>query len=82
MHTLDMNVLVSIALIAGYLYSIGATFFFKAPDFYWEISTLATFILFGHWMEMKAQRSASGALKELVKLIPPTANLIRNGVVV
>lgn len=79
MHTLDMNVLVSIALLAGYLYSLAATFLFKAPDFYWEISTLATFILFGHWMEMRAQRSASGALKELVKLIPPTANLIKDG---
>jgi len=82
MHTLDMNVLVSIALLAGYLYSIGATFFFTAADFYWEISTLATFILFGHWMEMKAERSAAGALKQLVKLIPPTANLLRDGKVV
>lgn len=82
LHTLDMNVLVSIALISGYLYSLGSTFFFKAPDFYWEISTLATFILFGHWMEMKAARSASGALKELVKLIPPTANLVKNDEVV
>ncbi|NJD76556.1 MAG: copper-translocating P-type ATPase [Candidatus Methanoperedens sp.] len=82
LHTLDMNVLVSIALLSGYLYSLGSTFLFKAPDFYWEISTLATFILFGHWMEMKAQRSASGALKELVKLIPPTANIIRDGNVV
>jgi len=82
MHTLDMNVLVSIALLSGYLYSVGATFLFEAPDFYWEISTLASFILFGHWMEMKAQRSAAGALKELVKLIPPTANLIKNGDIV
>jgi len=82
MRSLDMNVLVSIALLSGYLYSVGATFIFEAPDFYWEISTLAAFILFGHWMEMKAQRSAAGALKELVKLIPPTANLTRNGEVV
>jgi len=82
MHTLDMNVLVTIALLAGYLYSVGATFLFEAPDFYWEISTLAAFLLFGHWMEMKAQRSAAGALKELVKLIPPTANLIKNGEIV
>jgi len=82
MRTLDMNVLVSIALLAGYLYSLGATFLFEAPDFYWEISTLASFILFGHWMEMKAQRSASGALKELVKLIPPTAKLIKDGEVI
>ena len=82
MRTLDMNVLVSIALLAGYLYSIGATFFFTAADFYWEISTLASFILFGHWMEMKAERSAAGALKQLVKLIPPTANLLKDGKVV
>jgi len=81
-RALDMNVLVSIALLAGYLYSVGSTFFFEAPDFYWEISTLAAFILFGHWMEMKAARSASGALRELVKLIPPTANLIRDSEVV
>ncbi|MFQ5832542.1 MAG: hypothetical protein ACE5H4_07560 [Candidatus Thorarchaeota archaeon] len=70
-RTLDMSVLVTIALLAGYLYSLGTTFLFDAPDFYWEISTLASFILFGHWMEMRAQRTASGALKELVKLIPP-----------
>jgi len=92
MHTLDMNVLVTIALLSGYLYSVGATFLFEAPDFYWEISTLAdfyweistlaAFLLFGHWMEMKAQRSAAGALKELVKLIPPTANLVKNGEIV
>lgn len=82
MHSLDMNVLVTIALLAGYLYSLGATFLFEAPDFYWEITTLATFLLFGHWMEMKAQRSAAGALRELVKLIPPTTNLIKNGGVV
>jgi len=79
---LDMNVLVSIAVIAGYLYSVGATFFFVAIDFYWEISTLVVFLLFGHWMEMKAVRGASGALRELVKLIPPTANRITDGEIV
>ncbi len=78
-RTLDMSVLVAIALLSGYLYSVGTTFLFEAPDFYWEISTLASFILFGHWMEMRAQRTASGALKELVKLIPPSANIMKNG---
>lgn len=77
----DMNVLVSLALIAGYLYSVGATFLFKGDDFYWEISTLVVFLLFGHWMEMRAVRSASGSLNELVKLIPPTANLLDNGTI-
>jgi Cu2+-exporting ATPase len=37
------------------------------------------FLLFGHWMEMRMTRRASGALQELVKLIPPMANLLRNG---
>ncbi len=76
---LDMNVLVTIALLSGYLYSLGTTFFAIGADFYWEISTLAAFLLFGHWMEMRASRTAAGAIRELVKLIPPTANLIKNG---
>lgn len=79
---LDMNVLVSLAVLSGYLYSAATTFFIQAMDFYWEISTLVVFLLFGHWMEMRAVRGASGALRELVKLIPPTANLVKNGDVV
>jgi len=73
---LDMSVLVSVAVSAGYLFSLGATFFFTAVDFYWEISTLVAVLLLGHWMEMRAVRGTAGALRELVKLIPPTANRI------
>jgi len=62
--------------MAGYLFSVGATFFFTAVDFYWEISTLVAVLLLGHWMEMRAVRGTAGALRELVKLIPPTANRI------
>src|SRR5437773_1971021 len=76
-RTADMDVLVSLAILSGYLYSLGATFLFAASDFYWEISTLVLFLLFGHWMEMRSVRGASGALQELVKLIPPTANRVR-----
>ena len=78
LHALDMNVLVTIALLSGYLYSVSITLgLLSAMDFYWEISTLAVFLLFGHWMEMRASITAAGALKELVKLIPPTANLVK-----
>jgi len=73
---LDMMVLVSLAIITGYLFSVGSTFAFQAVDFYWEISTLVVVLLLGHWLEMRAIRGATGALKELTKLIPPTANLI------
>jgi len=80
MRALDMNVLVTIALLSGYFYSVSITLgLLSATDFYWEISTLATFLLFGHWMEMRASITAAGALKELVKLIPPTANLVKAG---
>jgi len=74
---LGMMVLVTVALSAGYLYSVGATFLFEAPDFYWEISTLTLFLLFGHWMEMKAIVASSGALGELAKLIPKESNLVK-----
>jgi Cu2+-exporting ATPase len=73
---LDMSVLVSMAVSAGYLFSVGATFIFTAVDFYWEISTLVVVLLLGHWLEMRAVRGTAGALRELVKLIPPTANRI------
>jgi len=79
---LGMMVLVTLALVSGYAFSVGATFLFSAPDFYWEISTLALFLLFGHWMQMRSMVRAGGALRELVKLIPPTANMVMRGGVV
>ncbi|MCW4054345.1 MAG: copper-translocating P-type ATPase [Candidatus Bathyarchaeota archaeon] len=83
MRSFDMNVLVTVALLAGFLYSVSITLgLLSATDFYWEISTLSAFLLFGHWMEMRAQGAAAGAVKELVKLIPPTANLIKDGQII
>jgi Cu2+-exporting ATPase len=76
---LGMMVLVSIAVGTGYLFSVASTFIFvDTVDFYWEISTLVVFLLFGHWMEMRMTRRATGALQELVKLIPPMANLFKD----
>ncbi|OGY23624.1 MAG: copper-translocating P-type ATPase, partial [Candidatus Woykebacteria bacterium GWB1_45_5] len=71
-----MMTLVSLAVLSGYLFSVAATFLFKGESLYWEISTLVLAFLFGHWMEMRALRGASGALSELAKLIPPTAHKI------
>jgi len=73
-RVLDMSVLVSIAVSAGYLFSVGATFAFQAVDFYWEISTLVAVLLLGHWLEMRAVRGTTGALRELLKLIPTRAH--------
>lgn len=71
-----MMTLVSLAVLSGYAFSIAATFLFEGEYLYWEISTLVLAFLFGHWIEMRAVRNASGALGELAKLIPPSANLI------
>jgi Cu2+-exporting ATPase len=73
---LDMSVLVSVAVLAGYLFSVGSTFAFRGIDFYWEIATLVAVLLLGHWLEMRAVRGTSGALQELLKLIPSTAHRI------
>jgi Cu2+-exporting ATPase len=77
-----MMTLIAFAVLSGYLYSLSAIFIFKAPDFYWEISTLVVFLLFGHWMEMKAVTGATGALGELAKLIPKKTNLVRGNEIV
>ena len=73
-----MMTLVSLAVLSGYLFSVAATFLFKGESLYWEISTLVLAFLFGHWMEMRAVRGASGALTELAKLIPPTAHKVKS----
>jgi Cu2+-exporting ATPase len=51
MHTLDMNVLVSIALLSGYLYSLSGYFHVQSTELLLGNKHLATFILFGHWMK-------------------------------
>ena len=69
-----MMTLVSLAIIAGYSFSVAATFLFQAESLWWEISTLVLVFLFGHWIEMKAVLGTGGALKELGQLIPQTAH--------
>jgi len=69
-----MMTLVSLAVLAGYSFSVAATFLFPGESLWWEISTLVLVFLFGHWMEMRAVLGTGNALKELAKLIPPTAH--------
>lgn len=77
-----MMTLVSLAIIVGYLFSVLATFLFNGESFYWEIATLISVFLLGHWLEMRAVRGTTGALSELVKLIPPSAHLLIKGKVI
>lgn len=75
-----MMTLVSLGVLSGYFFSVGATFFFPGISFYWEVATLVLAFLFGHWIEMRAVVGTGGALKELSKLIPPQAHkLVKKG---
>ena len=71
-----MMTLISLAIISAYLYSLATTFIISGGEFYWELATLITIMLLGHWLEMKSIQSAQGALKELAKLLPDEAEKI------
>jgi len=73
-----MMTLVVFAITVGYSFSVVATFLFPGESLYWEISTLISVFLLGHWLEMRAVRGATGALAELAKLIPSSAHLLRD----
>jgi P-type Cu2+ transporter len=73
-----MMTLIGIAVSAAYLWSVYAVFAGEEPLF-WELTTLITIMLLGHWLEMRAVSGAQGALKELSKLLPDIAEVIRNG---
>lgn len=74
-----MMTLIGIAISAAYFYSVYATFGEQEHALFWELTTLITIMLLGHWLEMRAVSAAQGALKELSKLLPDTAEVIRNG---
>src|SRR5574338_570448 len=76
---LNMAVLVTLSVLAGYLFSVAATFFFEGEVFYEAAVLLLAFVLFGHWMEMRARAGASQAIQALMNLAPPKATVIRNG---
>ncbi len=74
-----MMTLISLAILTAYVYSVYVILAGEGKDLFWELSTLTTIMLLGHWLEMRAVAGAQGALKELSKLLPDTAEVIREG---
>ena len=69
-----MMTLVSLGISVAYLYSATVTILFAESDgFYWELATLVTIMLLGHWVEMRSIGRASAALSELARLLPDSA---------
>ncbi|CAN5217528.1 heavy metal translocating P-type ATPase [soil metagenome] len=71
-----MMTLISLAIVVAFGYSIAVTLGFPGMDFWWELATLITIMLLGHWVEMSAIMGAQNALGELAKLIPDEADLV------
>ena len=78
-RTLDMSVLIATGVLAAYIASIVLLLVEGEEVFFEAAAMLVTFVLFGHWMEMKSRRGTTDALRALFDLVPPTATVIRDG---
>lgn len=78
--TLDMMVLVSVAIAAGWTYSLVITLTGGGEVFYEAAAMLAVFVLLGHWFEMRARGGATDAIRTLMNLTPPLAVVVRDGI--
>ncbi|MBA2530948.1 MAG: heavy metal translocating P-type ATPase [Nocardioidaceae bacterium] len=77
-RTLDMMVLVAVAVGAGWLYSVGVTLTGGGEVFYEAATVLTAFVLLGHWFEMRARGGANEAIRGLLELAPPKAVVLRD----
>jgi len=74
-----MMTLISLAIITAYVYSIATQFFIEGEGFFWELATLVTIMLLGHWLEMASVAKAENALDAISKLLPDKAEKLVNG---
>jgi len=71
-----MMTLISLGIVVAFAASLAATFGFFRIDVWWEVATLITIMLLGHWLEMKAIAQARGALDALAALLPDSAERV------
>ncbi len=68
-----MMTLISLAIVVAFVTSWAGTFGYFEVEIWWELSTLITIMLLGHWLEMRSIAQARGALRALAELLPDTA---------
>ena len=78
-RTLNMSVLIAVGITAAYSFSVLLTILQSADSYYEAAALLVTFVLFGHWMEMRSRRGTTDALQALLQLVPPQARVLRDG---
>ncbi len=76
---LNMAVLIATGVLAAYFGSIFLSLQGTEETFYEAAAMLVTFVLFGHWLEMKSRKGTYDSLHALFDLVPPKATVIRNG---
>ncbi len=76
-HKPGMMTLISLAIIVAFGTSLAATFGLFEIDVWWELASLITIMVLGHWLEMRAISQARGALNALAALLPDTAERVR-----
>ena len=77
--TFNMAVLIAVGTATAYIFSVILTLTGSEESFYEAAAMLITFVLFGHWMEMKSRRGTTDALQALFDLVPPQARIFKNG---
>src|SRR6202795_1644828 len=75
-HKPGMMTLISLAIIVAFGTSLAATFGFFEVEVWWELASLITIMVLGHWLEMRAISQARGALNALAALLPDTAERV------
>src|ERR1700692_654146 len=75
-HKPGMMTLISPAIIVAFGTSLAATFCLFEIDVWWELASLITIMVLGHWLEMRAISQARGALNALAALLPETAERV------
>ncbi len=71
-----MMTLISLAISVAFFFSLAVTLGYPGEALWWELATLVAIMLLGHWIEMRSIFQASGALRELAKLLPSTAQRV------
>jgi len=71
-----MMTLISLAIVVAFVTSWAGTLGLFEVEIWWELATLITIMLLGHWLEMRSIAGAQGALDALAALLPDTAERV------
>src|SRR5215467_7980751 len=75
-HKPGMMTLISLGITVAFVTSLAGTLGFFKIEVWWELATLTTIMILGHWLEMRAVSQARGALNALAALLPDTAERV------